>query len=172
MATEESANPKPVLTEGAISIHNFSEKILEQVVHFHVMKMKDCFFLWVGATPNLSNLAVAMCSKFDSVPLSTLVLGDTSDTTSNSLAQRLGCVHMSIISASTKTHVQVNIKGLAYCLHNKRKSHVVTLTTVLSHQSNAMPTQCQQGTFMKRGHFPPPGYRLSQPVLLPLNGQI
>lgn len=64
MATEESANPKPVVTEGAISIHNFSEKILEQVVHFHVMKMKDCFFLWVGATPNLSNLAVAMCSKF------------------------------------------------------------------------------------------------------------
>ncbi|KPP77789.1 proteasome assembly chaperone 4-like, partial [Scleropages formosus] len=57
--------------EEAISIHNFSEKILEQAVHFHVMKMRGGFFLW------------------DSMPLSTLLLGDPSDTTSSSLAQRL-----------------------------------------------------------------------------------
>ncbi|KAL6485817.1 hypothetical protein MHYP_G00052090 [Metynnis hypsauchen] len=73
----------------AISVHEFSEKLLEQVVHFHVMKLTGGFFLWVGASPVLSNLAVSMNSKFDSMPLSTLVLGDSSDTTPNSLAQRL-----------------------------------------------------------------------------------
>lgn len=48
----------------SIALHNFSEKILEQVVHFHVMKMSGGFFLWVGSTPELSNLAVSMCSKY------------------------------------------------------------------------------------------------------------
>ncbi|XP_076582619.1 proteasome assembly chaperone 4 isoform X1 [Chaetodon auriga] len=73
-----------------ITMHNFSEKILEQVVHFHVMKLSGGFFLWVGSTPVLSNLAVSMSSKYDSMPLSSLVMGDPSDTAPNSLAQRLG----------------------------------------------------------------------------------
>uniref|UniRef100_A0A8C5MGN5 Proteasome assembly chaperone 4 n=1 Tax=Leptobrachium leishanense TaxID=445787 RepID=A0A8C5MGN5_9ANUR len=73
----------------SITLHNFCERICEQTVHFHVMGMQDGFFLWVGLSSSLSNLAVAMCSRFDSVPLSTLVLGDKSDTTSCSLAQRL-----------------------------------------------------------------------------------
>ncbi|KAG7488345.1 hypothetical protein MATL_G00034060 [Megalops atlanticus] len=82
-------NSDQVAAGDAISVHDFSEKILEQVIHFHVMKMKGGFFLWVGASPHLSNLAVAMSSKYDSMPLSTLVLGDPSDTAPNSLAQRL-----------------------------------------------------------------------------------
>lgn len=45
-------------------VHNFSEKILEQVVHFHVMKLNSGFFLWVGSSPELSNMAVSMCSKY------------------------------------------------------------------------------------------------------------
>ncbi|XP_071342662.1 proteasome assembly chaperone 4 [Trachinotus anak] len=72
-----------------ISVHNFSEKILEQVVHFHVMKLSGGFFLWVGSTPALSNLAVSMSSRYDSMPLSTLVMGDPSNTAPNSLSQRL-----------------------------------------------------------------------------------
>lgn len=48
----------------AITVHNFSEKILEQVIHFHVMKLSGGFFLWVGSTPDLSNLAVSMSSKY------------------------------------------------------------------------------------------------------------
>lgn len=47
-----------------IAVHNFSEKILEQVIHFHVMKLSGGFFLWVGSAPELSNLAVSMCSKY------------------------------------------------------------------------------------------------------------
>ncbi|XP_067906065.1 proteasome assembly chaperone 4 [Heterodontus francisci] len=72
-----------------LSVHNFSEKLSEQTVHFHVLRMKDSFFLWVGSAPTFSNLAVAMCTKFDPMPVSTLVLGDASDTTPNSVAQRL-----------------------------------------------------------------------------------
>ncbi|XP_016114494.1 proteasome assembly chaperone 4 [Sinocyclocheilus grahami] len=72
-----------------IAVHDFSEKILEQLVHFHVMKLSGGFFLWVGSSPVLSNLALAVSSKYDSMPLSALVLGDTSDTTPSSLAQRL-----------------------------------------------------------------------------------
>lgn len=70
-------------------MHNFSEKILEQAIHFHVMKLSGGFFLWVGSTPVLSNLAVSMSSKYDAMPLSTLVMGDPSNTAPNSLAQRL-----------------------------------------------------------------------------------
>ncbi|KAL2089388.1 hypothetical protein ACEWY4_014076 [Coilia grayii] len=75
--------------EGSISVHNFSEKLMEQVIHFHVMKLDGGFFLWVGTAPVLSNLAVSMCSRFDSTPLSSLVMGDPSDPTPNTLAQRL-----------------------------------------------------------------------------------
>ncbi|XP_061831585.1 proteasome assembly chaperone 4 [Nerophis lumbriciformis] len=77
----ESLNP--------ISVHNFSERILEQTVHFHIMKLSGGFFLWIGSSPLLSNLAVSMSSKYDSMPLSTLVMGDPSNTAPNSLAQRL-----------------------------------------------------------------------------------
>uniref|UniRef100_A0A9J8AEH9 Proteasome assembly chaperone 4 n=1 Tax=Cyprinus carpio carpio TaxID=630221 RepID=A0A9J8AEH9_CYPCA len=70
-----------------IVVHD--EKILEQLVHFHVMKLSGGFFLWIGSSPVLSSLALAINSKYDSTPLSALVLGDTSDTTPSSLAQRL-----------------------------------------------------------------------------------
>ncbi|KAK9519720.1 hypothetical protein VZT92_022430 [Zoarces viviparus] len=72
-----------------ITVHNFSERILEQVIHFHVMKLSGGFFLWVGSSPVLSNLAVSMSSRYDSMPSSTLVMGDPSNTAPNSLAQRL-----------------------------------------------------------------------------------
>ena len=52
----------------AITVHNFSEKILEQAIHFHVMKLNGGFFLWVGSSPVLSNLAVSMNSKYVSKP--------------------------------------------------------------------------------------------------------
>ncbi|XP_034386764.1 proteasome assembly chaperone 4 [Cyclopterus lumpus] len=73
----------------AITVHNFSERILEQVVNFHVMKFSGGFFLWVGSSPVLTNLAVSMSSRHDSMPISTLVMGDPSNTAPNSMAQRL-----------------------------------------------------------------------------------
>lgn len=52
---------------GDVSLHNFSARLWEQLVHFHVMRLTDSLFLWVGATPHLRNLAVAMCSRYVSV---------------------------------------------------------------------------------------------------------
>ncbi|XP_051025861.1 proteasome assembly chaperone 4 isoform X1 [Acomys russatus] len=81
---------EPRAAAGAdVSLHNFSAMLWEQLVHFHVMRLTDSLFLWVGATPHLRNLAVAMCSRYDSIPVCTSLFGDTSDTTSTGLAQRL-----------------------------------------------------------------------------------
>lgn len=55
------------LSHRPISIHNFSDKICDKLVHFHVMSLQDCFFLWVGFSARLCNLAVSMCSRFVSV---------------------------------------------------------------------------------------------------------
>ncbi|XP_072929148.1 proteasome assembly chaperone 4 [Hemitrygon akajei] len=77
------------LGTGTLSMHDFSERLAGQSVYFHVLRMSGSFFLWVGTAPTLSNLAVAMSTRFDPTPVSSLILGDTSDTTSNSLAQRL-----------------------------------------------------------------------------------
>ncbi|XP_069880754.1 proteasome assembly chaperone 4 isoform X4 [Dipodomys merriami] len=78
-----------VAAGGDVSLHNFSARLWEQLVHFHVMRLTDSLFLWVGATPHLRSLAVAMCSRYDSIPVCTSLFGDTSDTTSTGLAQRL-----------------------------------------------------------------------------------
>ncbi|PNI62994.1 PSMG4 isoform 1 [Pan troglodytes] len=53
-----------VAAGGDVSLHNFSARLWEQLVHFHVMRLTDSLFLWVGATPHLRNLAVAMCSRY------------------------------------------------------------------------------------------------------------
>uniref|UniRef100_A0A8C3KTZ9 Proteasome assembly chaperone 4 n=1 Tax=Chrysolophus pictus TaxID=9089 RepID=A0A8C3KTZ9_CHRPC len=47
---------------GCIDLHDFSGQLGEQRVHFHAMRLQDSLFLWVGAVPALSSLAVAMCS--------------------------------------------------------------------------------------------------------------
>lgn len=75
--------------DGGIALHDFCASLREQLVHFHAMRLRDSLFLWVGDGPQLGNLAVAMCTPRDSVPASTLLFGDASDSTSSSLAQRL-----------------------------------------------------------------------------------
>ena len=52
-----------------IMIHNFSERLSENVVHFHVMKMIDSLFIWIGKEAEFSSLSVAMCTKYVSVHL-------------------------------------------------------------------------------------------------------
>lgn len=50
-----------------IGLHDFSGQLGEQRVHFHAMRLQDSLFLWVGAAPALSSLAVAMCNPRVSV---------------------------------------------------------------------------------------------------------
>uniref|UniRef100_H0XTQ8 Proteasome assembly chaperone 4 n=2 Tax=Otolemur garnettii TaxID=30611 RepID=H0XTQ8_OTOGA len=72
---------------GEVSLHDFRARLWEQLVHFHVMWLTDSLFLWVGATRHLLNLTVALYNCYDSIPVSTSLLGDTSDTTSTGLVQ-------------------------------------------------------------------------------------
>ena len=50
--------------ESRIGIHNFSDTLLNTTVHFHVMRMEESFFLWIGHKENIDNLAMAMKTKF------------------------------------------------------------------------------------------------------------
>uniref|UniRef100_A0A8D0BLT2 Proteasome assembly chaperone 4 n=1 Tax=Salvator merianae TaxID=96440 RepID=A0A8D0BLT2_SALMN len=88
-----SAGAAPGQGEGVdrISVHNFCGRLAEQLVHFHAMRLRDSLFLWIGegSAPVLGNLAVAMSSPRDSIPVSSLLFGNASDSISDSLAQRL-----------------------------------------------------------------------------------
>jgi proteasome assembly chaperone 4 len=50
-----------------LMVHNFSERLLDTVVHFHIMKMKDSLLIWIGKKAELNSLSVAMCTKYVSV---------------------------------------------------------------------------------------------------------
>ncbi len=50
-----------------IMIHNFCERLLDNVVHFHIMKMKDSVLIWIGKKAELTSLSVAMCTRYVSV---------------------------------------------------------------------------------------------------------
>ncbi|XP_048363231.1 proteasome assembly chaperone 4 [Sphaerodactylus townsendi] len=110
-----------------ISLHNFRGRLAEQVVHFHAMGLQDSLFLWVGEEPpQLSNLAVAMCTPRDSIPVSTSLLGDASDSTSNSLAQRL----------ASKTKKQIFV---SYNIKNTDSSFTLLVENRIKEEMTAFP---------------------------------
>uniref|UniRef100_A0A8C3FP28 Proteasome assembly chaperone 4 n=1 Tax=Chrysemys picta bellii TaxID=8478 RepID=A0A8C3FP28_CHRPI len=111
---------------GGISLHDFCGRAGEQLVHFHAMRLRDSLFLWVGAEPALRSLAVAMCSPHDSIPVSTSLLGDASDTTSNSLAQRL----------ARKTKKQIFV---SYNLQNTDSSFILHIENRIKEEMMAFP---------------------------------
>ncbi|XP_028912295.1 proteasome assembly chaperone 4-like [Ornithorhynchus anatinus] len=122
---EEQPGPGP---GGRISLHNFSARLWEQLIHFHVMQLTDSLFLWVGAAPSLRNLAVAMCSRYDSIPLTTSLIGDASDTTSNSKAQRL----------ARKTKKQVFV---SYILQNTDCNFTLLIENRIKEEMEAFPVK-------------------------------
>ncbi|XP_066481788.1 proteasome assembly chaperone 4 [Tiliqua scincoides] len=110
-----------------ISLHNFCGCLAEQLVHFHSMRLRDSLFLWVGGDgPQLRNLAVAMCTPRDSIPASTLLFGDTSDSTSNSLAQRL----------ASKTKKQIFV---SYNIQNTDSSFILLVENRIKEEMAAFP---------------------------------
>ena len=45
------------------------------LVHFHIIRMKDSFLVWIGSNPgNFSTLAVAMTTKYVSCHLNGLIV--------------------------------------------------------------------------------------------------
>ncbi|XP_074843842.1 proteasome assembly chaperone 4 isoform X2 [Carettochelys insculpta] len=122
-----SARPAPQGTAPpGISLHDFCGRAGEQLVHFHAMRLRDSLFLWVGAEPALRSLAVAMCRPHDSIPVSTSLLGDASDTASNSLAQRL----------ARKTKKQVFV---SYNLQNTDSSFTLHIENRIKEEMKAFP---------------------------------
>ncbi|XP_033113054.1 proteasome assembly chaperone 4-like isoform X1 [Anneissia japonica] len=70
--------------------HRFSASLFEQLVHFYILQLNDSFLVWIGTVPQeLTNLSVAMNSKFNKNVNFTTLLGDTADLTANTIAQRL-----------------------------------------------------------------------------------
>ncbi|XP_034982273.2 proteasome assembly chaperone 4 [Zootoca vivipara] len=128
---EEAAEPvsaaSAVAAEGErISVHNFCGRLSEQLVHFHAMRLRDSLFLWVGEGPQLGNLAVAMCTPRDSIPASTLLFGDSSNSTSNSLAQKL----------ASKTKKQIFV---SYNIKNTDSSFILLVENRIKEEMTIFP---------------------------------
>ncbi|KAJ6664535.1 hypothetical protein lerEdw1_007192 [Lerista edwardsae] len=120
-----------------ISLHNFCGCLAEQRVHFHSMRLRDSLFLWIGEGSQLSNLAVAMCTPRDSIPASTLLFGDTSDSTANSLAQRLeGDAEWFLFVLASKTKKQIFV---SYNIQNTDSSFILLVENRIKEEMAAFP---------------------------------
>ena len=63
--TTLSINGKvPVPAECKFTLHTFSDTFLDQKVHFQILKMTDSLYVWIGTSPEMDALAVAMCTKY------------------------------------------------------------------------------------------------------------
>ncbi|XP_062609176.1 proteasome assembly chaperone 4-like [Saccostrea cucullata] len=94
-----SVTNKTIL-EPQLKYHVFSDKIMDKVFHFQVLRLKDSFFISVCTSNKLGNLAVAMQTKFSSIPSGAVLLGP-SDSHCFTIAQRL----------AKKTGKQVFVSG-------------------------------------------------------------
>lgn len=52
------------MIEPQLKCHVFSDKIMDTVVNFQVLKLKDSFYVWMGSSNKLGNVTVAMPTKF------------------------------------------------------------------------------------------------------------
>lgn len=52
------------MIEPQLKYHVFSDKIMDTVVNFQVLKLKDSFYVWIGSSNKLGNVTVAMPTKF------------------------------------------------------------------------------------------------------------
>ena len=48
----------------SFKVHDFSTRIVNQDVYFRVIKMKDSLLLWIGDRASMTDLAVAMPTRF------------------------------------------------------------------------------------------------------------
>ncbi|GIY94104.1 proteasome assembly chaperone 4 [Caerostris extrusa] len=77
------------LAEPIIKAHTFKENLLDCPVTFHIIKMKDSLFIWIGDQGSFDSLAVAMPTPYDSQPISSTIIGYSADERSCSFASRL-----------------------------------------------------------------------------------
>lgn len=56
-----------VPAECKFTMHTFSDTFLDQRVNFQILKMTDSLYIWIGSSPEMGALAVAMCTKYVSI---------------------------------------------------------------------------------------------------------
>lgn len=76
-------------SESTIKVHTFEENLHGSPVAFHVIKMKDSVFIWIGDQGNIDSLAVALSTPYSRTPLATPLMGHSADDSSCCLAARL-----------------------------------------------------------------------------------
>ncbi len=76
-------------TENACTAHTFMETVADIPITFHIIKMNSSLFVWIGDKYTFDNLAVAVNTKYKSLPISTSIMGDIGDDKSCSLASKL-----------------------------------------------------------------------------------
>lgn len=102
---------------GEVGVHAFMQTIREERVHFHVLRLKQSFLLWIGTEAKMKSLSVAMKSRIVGgchaikniknhfIPpntqsneiISSQLLGPPTDVTSTAMAQRLGMFQDNIL---------------------------------------------------------------------------
>ena len=47
-----------------LSTYSFDDTVTDRHIYFNVIKMKDSFFIWIGTEAKMTNLSIAMCTKY------------------------------------------------------------------------------------------------------------
>ena len=88
------------------SIQEFRfQRIIQDVwINIQCISMNRSFFMWIGtAGGSFENLDLAMMTSTDSLPVSSVLLGNSSDTTGAALSQRLS------MKLGTQVYVSYNL---------------------------------------------------------------
>ncbi|KAK9759616.1 hypothetical protein K7432_017206 [Basidiobolus ranarum] len=80
--TSEAADPK-------FKVHQFSTLYLNEPIYFQVLLLDDSAFVWMGNTPTLETLAVAMPPRQGTNINATNLLGNSPTNAKNHFARRL-----------------------------------------------------------------------------------
>ncbi|KAI4489492.1 hypothetical protein M0802_011027 [Mischocyttarus mexicanus] len=71
--------------------HEFVDDVGEVRIKCHIIMMEDCLYLWIGDTKQslMNDLAFALKSNYESIPIATKIMGAVADETSTNIAKRL-----------------------------------------------------------------------------------
>eukprot|EP00048_Salpingoeca_helianthica_P010450 m.150401 g.150401 ORF g.150401 m.150401 type:complete len:121 (+) comp15082_c1_seq2:72-434(+) len=72
-----------------MKVHQFQARVGDVNASALIIFMQNSLWVWMGAEGRLDALAMAMPSRFESTPIGTALVGEISDPTSKSIAQRL-----------------------------------------------------------------------------------
>ena len=52
-------------SDSLINVHHFQDSVDLVTVHYHIIQMKDCYFLWIGTSDcSFNSMAMAITTKY------------------------------------------------------------------------------------------------------------